>query len=225
MTALGTKSKEIHLLRGARKVLLWPLCVIMRLWTRTLRLRMDEETRRCLTDTREPTILLFWHNRLFIAAEVYRRLRRGRTTYCLISASRDGAWLAAFMELGGLRTVRGSSSRRGREALDELGKRLKEGSDVGITPDGPRGPLYSFKAGAPLLASRTGARALLINADFSRAWRLRSWDRFVLPKPFSIITLRAVMEAGNGESPESPAERAGRWRALLLELGPVKERA
>lgn len=195
----------------------------MRLWTGTLRIRMDAATRERLCDFSEPTILVFWHNRLFVASEVYRRYRRTRTTYCLISASRDGAWLAAFMELGGMRAVRGSSSRRGREALHELQRRLGEGADVGITPDGPRGPAYSFKAGAPMLAARTGARVLLLNAAFSSAWRLRSWDGFFLPKPFSRVTLRARMTEAS-EAGEELAERGVRWKRLLLELGPENER-
>ncbi len=178
---------------------------------------MSDEDRRRLGDTDKPTVLVFWHNRLFLACEVYRRFRKGRVTYGLISASRDGAWLAAFMELSGLHAIRGSSSRRGREALNELQKRLREGSDIAITPDGPRGPAYSFKAGAPLLAAQTGARVLLVNASFSSAWRLRSWDRFYLPKPFSTVVLRTVLteaDAGGGGA----ASCASRWRAQLLAL-------
>ncbi len=211
-------AQTIHLLDVWRKALLWPLSLGMRLWTRTLRLRMSEEDRRRIMDTGKPTIVIFWHNRLFLACEVYRRFRLDRAMYGLISASRDGAWLAAFMSLSRLHAIRGSSSRRGREALHELEQRLQEGNDVAITPDGPRGPAYSFKAGAPLLAARTGARVLLVNASFTSAWRLRSWDGFFLPKPFSTVTLRTAF-ADTGEAvPRNPAARATAWKAVLQSL-------
>ena len=202
-------------------MLLWPLAAGMRLWSRTLRVELDEDSRRRLEEATGPIILVFWHNRLFVAAELYRRFRRDRTTYCLISASRDGAWLADFMALNGLRAVRGSSSRRGREAMRELESRLREGCDIGITPDGPRGPVYSFKAGAPMLAARTGARVLLFNVAFSSAWRLRSWDRFFLPKPFSRLTVRLRVESSTADC--TIGECAERWRRTLLSLVPSDE--
>ncbi len=190
----------------------------MRLWGRTLRFQVADDELRMLTDTGKPTILVFWHNRLFIAAEGYRRFRAPRPTYCLISASRDGAWLAAFMSLNGMHAVRGSSSRRGREALRELEARLREGNDAGITPDGPRGPAYSFKSGAPMLATRTGTRVLLLNAVFSSAWRMRSWDGFYLPRPFSSVTVRAAIVEPE-EMEEDLAVRTRMWKERLLTMG------
>ena len=218
---VGLKSRKIHSLNPWRKLLLWPLAAGMRLWSSTLRVEMDEESQRRLREATGPTILVFWHNRLFVAAELYRRFRRDRTTYCLISASRDGAWLADFMALNGMRAIRGSSSRRGREALRELESRLREGCDVGITPDGPRGPAYSFKAGAPMLAARTRARVLLFNVTFSAAWRLRSWDRFYLPRPFSRLTIRLRLEEAAADC--TIGECSERWRRTLLSLGPPDE--
>jgi len=134
-------------------------------------------------------VFVLWHNRLFISAEIYRRFR-SRKLCGLVSASRDGAWLAAFFSLMGIDSVRGSSSRFGREAATRLAETLLAGGDVGITPDGPRGPRYEFKLGALVVARRARAPILLFGAQYDRPWRLRSWDRFCLPRPFSKVRVR-----------------------------------
>ncbi len=187
------------------------------MWTRTVRFELTAEARGHLSDTSAPTVLLFWHNRLFLAGEVYRRFRHPRVTYGLVSASKDGAWLAAFFELVGLRTVRGSSSRRGREAMFELAARLSEGSDVSITPDGPRGPIYSFKPGPAILVRRSDARVLLIGSTSGAAWRLRSWDRFILPWPFSTVRIACRMIPA-GSLPEDWKECSDVLRSALVDL-------
>ena len=74
--------------------------------------------------------------------------------------------------------------------MRELATLLRRGHDVAITPDGSRGALYEIKPGMILLAQLTGAPVLPISFEFSRAWRLRTWDRFAVPKPFSRVTLR-----------------------------------
>ena len=135
----------------------------------------------------QPVAFVLWHNRLFLVSEVFRRYRERRPVYGLVSASKDGAWLSAFFSLVGIRTVRGSSSRLGREAVTALVDVVREGNDIGITPDGPRGPLYDFKGGATVVARRTRAPILLLGGAYENAWQLRSWDRFYLPKPFSTV--------------------------------------
>ena len=158
----------------------------------------------------EPTIFVLWHNRLFVAAEMVRRFRGGHPIYCLISASKDGAWLAALFHSVGVRTVRGSSSRLGREAAGELLEALDAGYDVGITPDGPRGPSYEMKPGMLVVAKRARSRVVLMGIDFTSSWRLPSWDGFYIPKPFSVINMRFLLV--------SPGEIAGRDESAL-ELG------
>lgn len=138
----------------------------------------------------EPVAIVLWHNRLFLSAEIVRRFREGRPAYALVSASRDGAWLSAFFSLVGMRTVRGSSSRLGREAATALVEVLRAGHDIGVTPDGPRGPCYDLKPGALIVARRTRTPLLLVGARFHSTWRMKSWDRFYLPKPFSRVTMR-----------------------------------
>lgn len=184
--------RRIKILDRRRQLLLWPLAALVRLWGRTVRIEIAPDDEKRLRDTSEPTIIVCWHNRLFLSAEIYRRFRRRKVAYALVSASRDGAWLTAFLALMGVRTVRGSSSQGGREGISELIVRLRDGDDIAITPDGPRGPAYSFKPGAAIAARRTGARVLVVGTTNRSAWHLKSWDRFVLPKPFSRVRIRSA---------------------------------
>ena len=189
-TLVAVSNFKINLLTQRRRLLLWPIWMLMRLWVCTLRIRLDPADRARLRDTSRPTVIVFWHNGLFVADAVYRGHRHPHLTYGLVSASKDGAWLAAFFDLVGLRAIRGSSSRGGREALRDLLQKLREGHDVALTPDGPRGPVHSFKPGAAILIRQSQARVLLVGYTFSTAWRLKSWDRFILPLPFSKIHIR-----------------------------------
>ncbi len=156
----------------------------------SLRFDLTDEDRRNYMKNDVPVAIVLWHNRLFLSAEIVRRFRVGRPAYALVSASQDGAWLTAFFSLAGLRTVRGSSSRLGREAANALVDTLRAGHDIGVTPDGPRGPCYEVKPGAVIVARRTRAPLLLVGAEFDSAWQLRSWDRFYVPKPFSRVRMR-----------------------------------
>ena len=180
----------VHEISGWRRALLWPFGFLIRLWGMSLRFETSPEDLRAYSKKDEPVAMVLWHNRLFLSAEIVRRFRGGRPAYALVSASQDGAWLTAFFSLAGLRTVRGSSSRLGREAANALVETLRLGHDIGVTPDGPRGPCYDVKPGAVIVARRTRAPMLLIGGQFSSAWRLRSWDRFYLPKPFSRVRMR-----------------------------------
>lgn len=156
----------------------------------SLRFETSPEDYRRYTKKDEPVAIVLWHNRLFLSAEIVRRFREGRPAYALVSASQDGAWLTAFFSAAGLHTVRGSSSRLGREAATALVDVLRSGNDIGVTPDGPRGPCYEVKPGAVIVARRTRSPLLLVGAEFESAWRLRSWDRFYVPKPFSRVRMR-----------------------------------
>jgi hypothetical protein len=89
----------------------------------------------------------------------------------------------------GYRTIRGSSRRGAERALLALAREVEGGAHVAVTPDGPRGPAESFAPGALIAAQRSGAPIVLLRAVADRAWRLRSWDRFIIPKPFARITI------------------------------------
>lgn len=211
-------SAEVHEISGWRRILLWPFGLLLKLWGMTLRFDLTPEDLANYTKRDQPVAIVLWHNRLFLAAEIVRRFRRGRPAYALVSASQDGAWLTAFFSLAGLRTVRGSSSRLGREAATALVETLRAGHDVGITPDGPRGPCYELKPGGVIVARRTNAPVLLVGGEFTSAWRLRSWDRFYVPKPFSRVRMRCEVLR-----PEQLADRdtgLELMRERLLALNP-----
>lgn len=198
---------------------MWPFALLMRLWGMSLRFQESEEDLRNYTKRDETVALVLWHNRLFLSAEIFRRYRGGRHTYALVSPSQDGAWLSAFFGLIGMRTVRGSSQNMGREAVNSLVTLLKEGKDVGITPDGPRGPRYEFKEGALIVARRTKTPLLLIGADFESAWRFRkAWDMFYLPKPFSKVRMRCELVTVDQLADRKVA--ATRLETRLRELNP-----
>jgi lysophospholipid acyltransferase (LPLAT)-like uncharacterized protein len=115
--------------------------------------------------------------------------QRGRGVAVVISEHRDGEIIARIAESLGYRTVRGSSSRGASRALLGLARAIDQGADGAITPDGPRGPAHVFASGAAVAAQRTGVPIAPIRASASRAWRLRSWDRFLIPKPFARVTV------------------------------------
>lgn len=191
--AAAAPVRAVNAITGWRRLLLWPFGVLVRLWGMTLRFEASPDDLRNYTKKDEPVAIVLWHNRLFLAAEIVRRYRQGRPAYALVSASQDGAWLTAFFALTGLGTVRGSSSRMGREAATALVEMLRDGYDVGITPDGPRGPCYEVKPGAVIVARRTRSPLLLVGSEFTAAWRLRSWDRFYVPRPFSRVRMRCEL--------------------------------
>ncbi len=188
----------------------------VRLWTATLRFETSPQTLALLKKTDEPLAIILWHNRLFLGSEIFRRYRNGRPIYCLISASKDGAWLDAYFSLIGMHSVRGSSSKLGREAVSALVAAMKDGHDIAITADGPRGPCYEFKAGAVIVARRAHAPILLIGAQFGSAKQLRSWDRFYLPMPFSRIRLQSeyIPATQLADRDESAALLGNRLRAI-----------
>jgi lysophospholipid acyltransferase (LPLAT)-like uncharacterized protein len=128
-----------------------------------------------------------WHNRLLIFPFVLRRFFSNRRGAALISASRDGDLLADAIQRFGYDVIRGSSSRLGASAVRQLTEVLAAGSDVVITPDGPRGPPYELGPGIIFLAQKTGAAVLPMNLEFSHCWRLGSWDRFIVPRPFAKV--------------------------------------
>lgn len=216
--SLPTRSHEIHGLRGWRRAALWPLGLLTRLWGRSLHLSGSPETLRNLAKIDEPVAFTLWHNRLFLTAEIFRRYRQGRPIYGLVSPSKDGAWLEAFFSLVGIRAVRGSSHKLGREAVTALVDVMRAGNDIGITPDGPRGPIYEFKAGGLIVARRVRAPLLLLGCAFESSWQLKSWDRFHLPAPFS--TVRVYCEVVPSDTLGDREASGERLQQRLLAMSP-----
>ena len=204
---IGKKPRQ---LRWHHLLLLRILYLLMRVWTRTLRFRFDEVVQAMIDKEHPPLVIVVWHNRLFVVPEFYRRYARNRKLAAIISASSAGAWLSGLFKIMRIKPIRGSRNRRGVQAFREMLKASEEGYDVGVTPDGSRGPMYEMKAGAVNLALRTNTPIVLLSYNFQKAFRLMTWDRFYIPLPFSCVEVQLdLIEKGHeslGETVEQAAE-------------------
>lgn len=184
-------TRKRHEIRGNRQsALLGTLAGwSMKLLVSTLRLEVRDLSGIGSPETAvPPAIYILWHNRFFTVPAAWNKIcRRHRQCVALTSASRDGDMVARAMAVFGLGAVRGSSSRRAVAALVGLKRALQDGLDVCLTPDGPRGPRYQIQPGVINLAESTGAPIIPVHVRFASAWRLQTWDRFVIPKPFSRV--------------------------------------
>ncbi|NUM81706.1 DUF374 domain-containing protein [bacterium] len=166
----------LHILSGR----LFPL--LLKIWFRTLRFQYDQP----LPENRH--ILGFWHQDIFsVLAWVERGHQSGRYVG-LVSASDDGAMLSRIMRRLKFSVIQASTPRQKYEAMLALRKATLERS-VLITPDGPRGPARKVKRGISILSRMTGLPVVSLRVQCHSAWRLKSWDRFVIPKPFSVCAI------------------------------------
>lgn len=216
-------SKKRSEIRGDRKnVLLGTLAGwVMRLLAMTLRMEIRD---LCGIGNKSaavpPVIYVLWHNRFFVVPPAWNRLTKGaREAVILTSASKDGAMVAAAMKVCGMGSVRGSSSRRGVAALVGLKRALAEGFDICLTPDGPKGPRYKVQPGFLKLAESSGAPIVPVHLKFSNAWRLKTWDRFVIPKPFSrvVITFADAIHIPRGLDEAAFEEKRLELETLLVQ--------
>jgi len=155
--------------------------IFVKLLIGTLRVKTIEAAKR----PEDAVIYCFWHSQLLPLAHLYRR----RNIHVLVSSHRDGEYIMRVIERLGFGTVRGSSTRGGVKVIAGALAKLRQGIDIAVTPDGPRGPAQQFKPGAIFLAKESGAPLVLGAAVPAKAWRFKSWDRFIVPKPFSRLTL------------------------------------
>lgn len=166
------------------------LITVIRLLNLTVRFRFHDRSGLIQPAETQPVGIIYclWHNRLAVAlrlAAYFHRQGRHTPLAGLVSASKDGGILSQILQAFGLTPVRGSSSRRGRQALRELTTLSRRGHDLVITPDGPRGPCYSAKEGVISLAQISGHAIVPLALNFSTKLTLKSWDRFQIPLPFS----------------------------------------
>lgn len=190
MEESANSRNRIHEVGGLRRPALVLLGRLMVRWQSTLRYANVEPMEDIL---REPggAVILLWHNRIFPVLGLFQQYRKaGLEIHALVSASRDGALLACFLEAQGIRTIRGSSSRRAATSAREMVRALGRGACVAITVDGPRGPCYRAHPGAALLVQATGAPVYFLGAECENAWSLDSWDRFLVPRPWSRVFLK-----------------------------------
>lgn len=135
----------------------------------------------------EPVVFAFWHGDLLMQPYLYYQFRKIPKANVLISDHFDGSLISKTMEYFKLGTIAGSTNRNAAKVLIQAIKTLKEGYDIGITPDGPKGPRYSVSDGIIVMAQKTGAKIIVYNCKPNRYWQLRSWDKFVIPKPFGTL--------------------------------------
>jgi lysophospholipid acyltransferase (LPLAT)-like uncharacterized protein len=173
---------------------------------------------RTVSDVRESggrVIYVLWHGSLLPLLWSHR----DRDIAVIISEHSDGEIIARIAKALGFRTVRGSTSRGAARALLGACREIEGGHDLAVTVDGPRGPARTVAPGAPAIAQRTGAAMVPVDASASRAWRLRSWDRFMIPKPFARVTIaydepiRVPADTARDGNDERERVRAGIERA------------
>jgi hypothetical protein len=147
-----------------------------------------------------PAVYCFWHRCVFPATWFFRN----RDIAVMTSKSFDGEYIARTIEHFGFRAVRGSSSRGAVRALLGMHTEIEQGRVAAFTIDGPRGPMYVAKPGPVLLAKNTRVPIVVFHIALKRAWVLNSWDRFMVPMPFShaVLYVSRMMELGESSNPE-----------------------
>ena len=189
---------------------------LFRLWAKTLRLQLEDPHNGVALVRERPVIFAIWHNRLLMLPPPFDRWFPTRQSIGLISASRDGDLVSLLIERSGYGTIRGSTSRKGVIALRQLVEALAAGSNVLFTPDGPRGPVYEVSPGVIFVAQKSGAPILPIHVEFSSSWRLKSWDRFCVPRPFS--KMRFILGPALRVEPTRDAEQFEKERLHLQDV-------
>jgi lysophospholipid acyltransferase (LPLAT)-like uncharacterized protein len=184
--------------------------VLLRLLYSTWRVReMNGAGWRALRSRHQPFIFALWHGQLLPL--VVRHRSQG--VRILISEHRDGELIAQIAARLGLDSIRGSTTRGAARALLAMCEALTSGDEVAVTPDGPRGPARSFASGTIVAAHRAKAPIVAIGVSASAAWRLGSWDAFMIPKPFARVTI-AYSDPLYVDAPDS---RAAAQQTALFE--------
>jgi lysophospholipid acyltransferase (LPLAT)-like uncharacterized protein len=178
-----------HQPRWFQRAAAWLIFALIRSVAATLRFRWNDSSGFFdAAKAAGPALYCVWHNRLALSMIAYYGYVKPRNSTpglaAMVSASKDGGFLAGILECFKVQPVRGSSSRRGPQALLELTTWGERGYDLAITPDGPRGPRYEVQKGVMSLAQVTGLP--IIPFSYHTTWKLsaRSWDRFQIPLPF-----------------------------------------
>lgn len=152
-----------------------------------------EDRYRGLLDASDPVIVCAWHNRVFFLSHYLERTltRKGFDLTQMVSLSKDGNIGYLLGKWAKVKVVRGSSNRGGSKGLRNLFRCIqKDRSSILLLPDGSQGPVYKAKAGTIVLAQLSRAPLFLFSFSVDRAWRVKSWDRLIIPKPFAKITIR-----------------------------------
>ncbi|RXJ87722.1 lysophospholipid acyltransferase family protein [Arcobacter sp. CECT 8985] len=160
---------------------------IMQLIVRFIYLTNKKVYHHAKIDPQEPLIVAFWHGELLMQPFNYQKLRPNSLVKAIISQHKDGEAITRTVEYLGIGSIRGSSSKGGAKALISTIKELKAKNDVAITPDGPRGPRFSVADGIVAIAKKSNCRIAIFNCKPTKYWQMKSWDKFVVPKPFGTL--------------------------------------
>lgn len=144
--------------------------------------------------TDKSVIFACWHGELLMLPYLYRHYRKTPHAKVLISSHFDGKLISKTIKYFGLGTLAGSSNRNAARVLIQAIKTIKEGYDIGITPDGPKGPRHEVADGIIVMAQKTKAKIVLVEIKPTKYWQLNSWDKFVIPKPFGTLHYYATSE-------------------------------
>lgn len=166
------------------RYLLWRIVL---LWCRSLKIRKTNyEDVDEIVASGGRYVVAFWHGSMLIGWFLHRPVRPG-TTSALVSQSKDGEYLSAVLERWGYSMIRGSSHIGGKEAMQLMVDEVEKGHSLAITPDGPRGPRHEMKMGAVRVAQKTGVPLVLVGIAAMKRKKLKSWDAFEVPIPFSTV--------------------------------------
>lgn len=135
----------------------------------------------------ENIIVAMWHGDLLMQPLNYRHFKKNGTVKVIVSEHRDGETIRKVVDYLGVGALQGSSTRGGAKALIGAIKAIKKGTDVAITPDGPKGPIYSVADGIVILSQKTNTKICAFSSIPSKYWQFKSWDKFIVPKPFGTI--------------------------------------
>jgi lysophospholipid acyltransferase (LPLAT)-like uncharacterized protein len=144
-------------------------------------LRLSFENKEGLNTQGKGAIFVTWHGRSLLPANVFK----SKGYWALISLSKDGTLQNTVFQRFGFQTVRGSTGRGGVRGALQMARTVKEGGVLAFTPDGPRGPTHKVQKGVILMAEKSGAPIIPLGLSASRRWLIKSWDAFMIPKPFS----------------------------------------
>ncbi len=176
---------QFHFAAAAGEMLLGPLSST---WKVTV--EDPEGVLKSILEKRRVHIAAFWHRYLLTMLCVFR----GYPVCVPVSRHNDAEYVAHLMNRYGLRTARGSTTRGSLQMIRDVMRRLKAGDSCAITPDGPRGPVYSVQPGLVLLSRRSGVPVYPVGIAVNRGWIAGSWDRLVIPKPYARIGLAVGRE-------------------------------
>jgi lysophospholipid acyltransferase (LPLAT)-like uncharacterized protein len=172
-----------------RKVALIVVPFIGQLFIRLLFLTLRKRYHYPKQFPEEPLIVAFWHGELLLQMYNYYKIRSQPNIGVMISEHFDGELIAKTSYFFKLNVIRGSSRRGGAKALMSAIKLMRQGQDIAITPDGPKGPRHSISNGVIALAQKQDASIVVQNVKPQNYWQFKSWDKFVVPKPFSIVDM------------------------------------